>query len=183
MAIEPVAVENWAEALHRAAKKANQLESVLNDANALRDIYLRQRKTAAFLEGPQFRTQDKQDFLNRIFGNRLHPLLLSALHLLVDKDRIDHYPAIAARLSERVDEERGFVRGKVFTAIPLSGDGHHYIQEKLEAFSGLKFHLDFQVEPALIGGVRVTYGDVLLDTSVRSRLKELGERLHHLKIV
>ena len=183
MAIEPLAVENWAEAIHQAAKKAGQLDAVLSDAITLGEMYLHRGKTTAFLEGPQFRTQDKHDFLNRVFGQRLPPLLLSALHLLIDKNRIDHLPAIIDRLVERVDEERGFVHGNVFTAIPLSDEGHRFIQEKLEAFSGLKFYLDFQVEPSLIGGVRVTYGDMLLDTTVRSRLKELGERLNQLKIV
>jgi len=183
MRIEPVAVENWAEAIHRAAKKADQLDAVLADAKTLRQLYQRRGKAAVFLEGPQFRRQDKHTFLTRIFRGRLHPLLLSALHLLVDKDRINHLPFIVERLFERVDEELGFVRGKVFTAVSLSEDGCRYLQEHLEAFSGLNFRLSFWVDPDLIGGVRVTYGDVLMDTTVRSRLLELRERLMERKIV
>ncbi len=183
MNIEPVAVENWAEAIHVAAKKANQLEAVLEDAKILRQLYERRSKAAAFLEGPQFRTQDKHDFLNRIFRGKLHPLLLSTLYLLVDKARINHLPFIIDRLFERVDEELGFVRGKVFTAISLSEEGCKYLQRNLEEFSGLKFHLSFCVDPELIGGVRVTYGDVLLDTTVRSRLNDLRERLMERKVV
>jgi len=183
MIIEPVAVENWAEALYLAAKKANQLDTILAEGATLREIYRRQKRTAAFLEGPQFRTQDKHDFLNRVFGGRLSKLLLSTLHLLVDKDRVNHLPLILERVSERYDEERGFVRGTVVTAVPLSHDGCRYLQENLERYSGMKFHFHYQVDPALIGGVRVKYGDVLLDTTIRSRLDQLRGRLAHLKVV
>lgn len=182
MAIEPVAVDNWAEALYLAAKKVGEVDIVLEDATGLLDVYTRQRKMAAFLEGPQFRTEDKHQFLTRIFGGRLRPLLLSTLHLLVDKDRIDHLPSILSRLGERVDEERGFIRARVHTAVPLSQDGYRFIQENIEAFSGLKFHLYFQVDPSLIGGVRVTYGSVLLDTTIRSRLDALREQLCRVKV-
>jgi F-type H+-transporting ATPase subunit delta len=178
MLIEPVAVENWAEALHRAAKKAGQLDAVLEDAAILLDVYGRERKMAAFLEGPQFRTQAKQQFLDQVFSGRLHRLLLSTLHLLVAKDRMGHLPPILKRLAERVDEERGFVRGRVFTAVALSEEGCRFIREHVEAVTGLKFRLDFRVDPSLIGGVRVTYGDVLLDSTIRSQLNDLRELLH-----
>ena len=43
MAIEPVAVDNWAEALFRAAKKADQVDAVLGDAGVLLDLCKKHR--------------------------------------------------------------------------------------------------------------------------------------------
>lgn len=181
--MDRVAVENWAQALYSAAEKAQQLDTVLAEGATLREIYGRQKKMAAFLEGPQFRTQDKHQLLNRVFRDQLNKLLLSTLHLLVDKDRINHLPEILERVAELYDEERGFVRGTVVTAIPLSYEGYRYLQENLEKYSGVKFHFDFEVDTKIIGGVRVKYGDVLLDTTIRSQLDQLRGRLSHVKVV
>jgi len=49
--------------------------------------------------------------------------------------------------------------------------------DKLATKFGLKLKPEVRVDPSLIGGVRVTVGDHVLDTSVKSRLAQMQAAL------
>ncbi|MFM8590801.1 MAG: F0F1 ATP synthase subunit delta, partial [Limnohabitans sp.] len=47
----------------------------------------------------------------------------------------------------------------------------------LERRFGRRLHASVQVRPELIGGIRVTVGDEVLDTSVKARLEQMKAAL------
>ena len=65
----------------------------------------------------------------------------------------------------------------VQTASPLSNEQVSALAERLEAAYGRKIAVNQTVEPALLGGVRITIGDDVIDGTVRSRLDDLRLRL------
>lgn len=69
------------------------------------------------------------------------------------------------------------VLAKVISAVPLTKDEQAALREKLQARFDQPLDLRFEVEPSLLGGVRVRVGDEVIDGSVRSKLDALAQSL------
>jgi F-type H+-transporting ATPase subunit delta len=65
---------------------------------------------------------------------------------------------------------------RVDSALPLSGEQQTTVQNALTRLYGPGLSLAFNVNPALIGGLRVQVGSDVFDGSIRTRLKELEAR-------
>jgi F-type H+-transporting ATPase subunit delta len=97
--------------------------------------------------------------------------------LLVEENRTDALPEILLALRELIDEAQGRVVARVRSARPLGADELESLRRALAGRTGADVQLEAEVHPALIGGVAVRVGDLLLDGSVRSQLEDLGASL------
>ena len=66
---------------------------------------------------------------------------------------------------------------RVTTAIALSEDEMDQFRQKLRAKYGQNVELDFNVDPAIVGGAIVQLGDRVIDGSVASRLEAMSNAL------
>jgi F-type H+-transporting ATPase subunit delta len=82
-------------------------------------------------------------------------------------------------LSERVAEERGRRSASVTSAIELGAEQQSRLVDALSQLTGRRVNLKLDIDPSLIGGLRVVVGDTVLDGTVRRRLEEVGEVLVH----
>jgi len=68
------------------------------------------------------------------------------------------------------------VRGEVTSANSLSEADMHRLQEVLSPLLNETVELELSVDPSLIGGAMVRFGDHLIDGSLRGQLAKLRER-------
>jgi F-type H+-transporting ATPase subunit delta len=66
---------------------------------------------------------------------------------------------------------------KVSSAIVMTGDEQAALGEKLDARFGQPLELRFEVDPSLLGGVKVRVGDQVIDGSVKGKLEALTQTL------
>ena len=130
-----------------------------------------------FLESPQVRTEEKKELLRKVLSGQVEPLLLDYIDLLIDKDRLIHIGDIHEEFQTLVETHRGLQRATVVTAIPIPDDLEAQLVSRLEARIERKVILTKKVDPSVIGGVRVTVGDFILDGTVRAGLDELRATL------
>ena len=76
-----------------------------------------------------------------------------------------------------VADARDRVVAVVQTATPLSAAQATALAARLEQGYGRKISINQVVEPSLLGGVRITVGDDVIDGTVRARLDDLRLRL------
>jgi len=61
----------------------------------------------------------------------------------------------------------------VYSAFALDGAALAELASTLEKRFGRKLNVAVELQPELIGGVRVVVGDEVLDTSVKARLEQM----------
>jgi F-type H+-transporting ATPase subunit delta len=87
-------------------------------------------------------------------------------------------PLEALERAERiVSEARGRSVATAHVARALSDEQLQALEERLGAAYGHKIVVNQVIEPAVLGGVRITIGDDVIDGTVRSRLDDLRLRL------
>ena len=167
----------YAEALLRTAKPAGTLVACAESYAGVLEVMAASRELVIFLDSPQVREQEKKEVLKKVFRPHLEPVLLDFFNLLLDRNRIELLRDIGTVFAELVEADQGLVRARVVTAIALPADLETKLRDKLAHVTGKSVILDKKVDPAVIGGVRVTLGDRVIDGTVRTNLDRLRKTL------
>lgn len=99
------------------------------------------------------------------------------LRTVIDNGRVDALPVVAAQFHLLAAQAQGVAEAKVESAYPMDAAQLAELVAVLEKRFARRLSADVRVEPSLIGGVRVTVGDEVLDTSVRARLERMKTTL------
>jgi F-type H+-transporting ATPase subunit delta len=92
---------------------------------------------------------------------------------LIDNNRLTALPEISAQFRAHVNMQRGFLDAIVFSAFEIGTAALAELAETLEKRFGYKLNIAVEMQPDLIGGIRVVVGDEVLDTSVKARLEQM----------
>ena len=97
--------------------------------------------------------------------------------LLIESGRIDDAPAIEDEFQRLADEAAGRVRATATTAIELTPADRERVAEELSKLLKKEVRLSTVVDPGILGGMKVQFGDRIVDASVATRLQQLRRRL------
>ncbi len=95
------------------------------------------------------------------------------LRAVIDNGRISVLPEIANQFRSLKNAKSGTSDAVVFSAFALEAQALADLSATLEKRFGKKLNIKVELEPDLIGGVRVVVGDEVLDTSVKARLEQM----------
>jgi F-type H+-transporting ATPase subunit delta len=182
--IDLIVAKNYAHALLVAVQKHNMpLEEALQETAALQQVIEQHPQFMVYLEGPQFRETDKEAFVERVFKDKINKTFYFFLLLVLRRNRPEYLPEILEQFKAQIEQFQGIVSGTVQTAIELNDERKKAVQQRLEAALKKKFHLTYQVNSGLIGGVRLKFGDTLYDSSIETDLKNLRKTLNEARIL
>jgi F-type H+-transporting ATPase subunit delta len=92
---------------------------------------------------------------------------------VLENGRLSVLPEIAAQFSTLVNAQGGVSDALVESAFPIDAGQLPDVLATLEKRFGRRLNARVEVLPELIGGIRVTVGDEVLDTSVKARLEQM----------
>jgi F-type H+-transporting ATPase subunit delta len=132
-----------------------------------------------FADNPKVAADQVYDVVTSVVvaGGALDPRLANLLRAVIDNGRLSTLPEIAAQYQALVSASSGISDATVYSAFPINGAQLADVAVALERRFGRRLNPTVQLEPALIGGIRVVVGDEVLDTSVRARLEQMKAAL------
>jgi F-type H+-transporting ATPase subunit delta len=167
----------YAEAVFRLAKEQNAFPAWSQTLRFLAAVTA-DRQVAAALDDPKHTSGDKEALLLSICGDKLDPLGKNFLRTLVEADRVAVLPQIATLFDGLKDAAEGVARARIDTAFPLSPAELAALTAALEKRFGRRIESTVHVDPALIGGAKITVGDTVIDGSVQAKLEAMANQLH-----
>ncbi|MBI1333443.1 MAG: ATP synthase F1 subunit delta [Armatimonadetes bacterium] len=176
MAEESVS-RRYATALFESAKDSKVVASVEADLVTIESLLTNDGDFRAFILSPGRDRTEKITLFDKVFGDRITALTCRFVKLMLEKRREEELPGIRAEFSELRRADEGTISATVTSAVELTKAEQKQIDEKLAAKLGKKVETQFEIDPSLIGGVRVAYGDFIIDGSVRGSLNRLRDTL------
>lgn len=167
----------YAEALFEVAQSQGRLDPVDQDLAGIAQLLRENHELAAFWENPVVATADKQQVLRQLLTEQVQPITLNTLFLMFDHKRGHLIPALQEAFRERYDQARRRTRVHVISAMPLDEATADQLRQQLERSTAREVQMDTAVDPELIGGLVVTMGDQVIDSSLRGRLENMARAL------
>lgn len=97
--------------------------------------------------------------------------------LLIESDHTADAQEIEEEFQRLTDDAAGRVRGTVTVAVELTNADRDRIVDELSKRLHKEVRLRVVVDPKILGGLKIQYGDHVVDASVATRLQQLRRRL------
>lgn len=177
--MEIAIAEVYARGLYGAAIDSKNTGEVRDELHQLESIFNDNKMFCRFLQNPAISKVIKKQKIDEIFKNKITDINENFLCLLVDKGRVALFHQIVKEYDAIDDHEKNVGEGVIESAVPLSDDEMDRFNREISDFYHKKIRLHNRINKSLIGGVKIYAEDQLMDASLRSRLKELHEKIQN----
>lgn len=158
----------YAEALFQVAKDQSWGQQLDALAQVAQDADLRQ-----FADHPKAEAQQVVAVMTAAARQDLAAGVQNFLRTVVENGRLAALPEIVAQYHALANAASGVSDAQIYSAFDIGDAQLAELKLTLERRFGRKLDTHVQLEPGLIGGVRVVVGDEVLDTSVKARLERM----------
>lgn len=161
----------YAEALFDVAAQGD-VKSVSLQIDALAAI-ADNEQLRQFAASPKVSAEQVFELIASVVSTPLSAPMKNFLSAVIDNGRLTVLPEIAAQFHALANAGAGVSDATVYSAFPIEAAPLADLVTTLEKRFARKLNVTVQLEPALIGGIRVVVGDEVMDTSVKARLEQM----------
>lgn len=166
----------YAQALFDAAQQANVVRPVGRELGDFVVALAASPALRGVLDEPQIDVSAKLRVVVELTRDA-QPLVANTLQLLLQRGRFGVVTELHKQYEELAATEAAVVNVEVTSAVELTAATNKKIAARVEQATGRRVELAQRVDPAILGGLVLRVGDVIVDGSVRSRISQLRRRL------
>jgi F-type H+-transporting ATPase subunit delta len=166
----------YATAIFQLASEAGDIAGIGRDLHTFVAALAADADVNRFFRSPVVDRAEKSAVIAQAF-DKLNEVALHAILLLIRKRRESLAPEIVAQFDVLERQARGAQTLNVTSARPLAKADLDALVAKLTTAFKTPFDVTQNVDPELIGGVRITMGDKRIDGTIAGRLDDLARML------
>lgn len=166
----------YAEAAFACAVGADSLERWSEMIRFLADVVLDEH-IAQIVEDPRVNRAQVEHLLVEVAGDQLSEEGLNFLGILMSNRRLPLLPEISRLFEARKREHEDALDVHIVSAYAVSAAQQMRLTEMLGARFGKSVILTTEKDPALIGGIKIRAGDLVIDHSLQGGLNRLAAEL------
>lgn len=176
---EPVTIARpYAEAAFRFAREQNALPA-WSDALALIKAVVADAQIAALIDAPNVGAAQLEGVIIGAVGKHLSGEARNFVQVLVQNRRLGLIVPILDMFEDLRRKHEGTMEATVISALPLADGQLQPLIVALEKKYGRKITAKVELDPQLIGGLKIVVGDKVIDATVRGRLDAMVAALTH----
>jgi len=126
-----------------------------------------------FADSPKTSPEQVFALITGVLKTSLPSTAQNFLRTVIDNGRIAALPEIASQFRALKNAQLGSFDAIVYSAFEVDNAALADLSGVLEKRFGRKLNLRVELQPELIGGIRVVVGDEVLDASVKARLEQM----------
>ena len=170
--------ERYSRALFEVSRDSGDLDKVENDIKNFKLIYDKNLEVRNFIKDPSQIITEQNKLVNLIsdklnFSKNVQKFLL----LLIEKRRIFFVNKIIESFLRLCSQKRGEIKASLISSKELSQTELNDISTDLSKSMGSTLKFDYKVDKELIGGLKLQLGSIMIDTSIRNKLKKYEQAM------
>jgi F-type H+-transporting ATPase subunit delta len=173
--VPTAAAKRYAKAVFELAQQEGELEDWARRLRHVREL-LSDPQVAAVLSNPTIATEERDALVART-PHVLDSEATNLARLLIESSRIEEATEIETEFQRLTDDAAGRVRATVTTAIELEAQDRERVARELSRRLEKDVRVSVVVDPRILGGMKLQYGDRIVDASVATRLEQLRRKL------
>ncbi len=169
------AARRYARAVFELATEEGRVEEWVERLATLADL-LSDPQVAAVLTNPTIPVGRRMELISAA-PHELDRETTNLARLLIESDRVREVRGVAQEFEALADQAAGRVRATVTTAVELAADERELVARQLSERLGKDVRVEVVVDRRILGGLKLQYGDRLIDASLSTKLQQLRRRL------
>ena len=170
--------ERYARALFEISKESSELEKTENDIKNFQLINDSSLEVKNFLKDPTQIISQQNKVINLLSNNlNFSKNLKNFFLLLIKKRRIFFIKKIFKSFLRLCSKNRGEIKASLVSSKDLSKSELDGISKDLSDAIGSILKFDYKVDKELIGGLKLQLGSIMIDTSIKSKLKKYKQMM------
>ena len=170
--------ERYSRALFEVANEADELERVEIEVKNFYSIFNSSEEIKNFVQNPTHSIESQNGAI-QLISDKLgfSKNFKNFLYLLIEKRRIFFIKKIFQSFLKLCSNKRGEISASLISSKELSEVQLNEISEDLSKSMGLKIRFNYKVDKELIGGLKLQLGSLMVDTSIKNKLKKYKQAM------
>ena len=165
--------ERYSRALFEVLREDGELDKSERDIKNFQSIYRSSLEIKNFFKDPTQSISQQIKIINLLADKlELSTNVKNFFFLLVEKRRIFFINKIAESFLKLCSNKRGEFKASLVSSRELSQSLLDKISNDISTAVGSNIKFDYKVDKDLIGGMKVQLGSIMIDTSIKNKLKQ-----------
>ena len=169
---------SYAIALYELSIENSELDRVEEGIKSLDKLLNENSDFRAMILNPTVSKDDKRNVISIIADkNNFSKLLKNFLGFIAIKNRLFFLDKIIDSFLNLVSKNKGELKAKIVSSKKLSIEEQKKIQNELSEDFKSQLNINYEYDPDLIAGLIIQIGSVMVDTSIKTKLKKLEKNM------
>ena len=170
--------KSYALALYELAKENSELNKVEDEMNELKALLSKSSDFRGMILNPTVTKEEKNKVIIEMVNQyNFCQTLKKFLSFLTSKNRLFFLNQIIDSFSDLVSNSKGELKANLLSSKKLSKVELEKIRNELSKDFQSSIKIDYKHDPDLIGGLVIQVGSVMVDTSIKSKLRQLQKSM------
>ena len=175
--------KTYGEALFELAVEENKLDALMEEVEAVIQVLDDNEDFVKLMCHPKICVEEKCSVLETVFHGRVSDELTGFFLTIEDKGRFKEIYDILSYFVDECREYKKIGEAHVTSAVPLKDAEKDAADMRLlETTKYESFVMKYEVDPALIGGMKIQIGDRVVDSSIKTKLNNMAKSLSEIQL-
>ena len=154
-----------------------EIPQAIEQMGAISALMGKDKSFRTLVISPLFTGEEKQKALAFISEKiKISDKVGKYLGYLSNEKVLGGLPEIVSAINELYLDMKKRARAIVTSPVPFSGDFEKQLKQSLKQVTGRDIDMEFILDPALLGGVRIRIGSTMYDSSIKGQLRLLRDK-------
>ena len=163
--------------LFNVANQNDELSKVRGALRTLNHILVDNGQFRALVQSKKIKGKLKVEILNSVLGKLSHPLVNEVVSYLKGSSAANELKEISTFFDSMYGKKSNTIEVKGIVASKMSEEQIESFKTSLDETLGKKTKLSIEVDPSLIGGIKLRIDNTFLDASIHNQLQTLRTEL------
>ena len=170
--------KSYALALYEISKEDSNLEKIENEMKYFYDLIKTKSDFKQLILSPTITSEDKKNVMFSISNkNNFSQTSKNFLGFVTEKNRLFFLEKIIESFLNLVSKNKGELKAKLISSKELSPEEQKNIESELSKDFKSSINIDYKYDPNLIAGLVIQVGSIMVDTSIKTKLKKLEKNM------
>ena len=166
-------IKRYALSLYQLGKKGNALNEIQKGLHLVSSLYKSSNTFRYFLLTKKITDNDKKSILSNILKNYCSHYVIELIAIILENGDIKSLKSIINYFFIIISRESDIIPVKVITSFILPDSEMENLINDIESKLGKKVNAKNEVDPEIIGGIKLMIGNKVIDGSISHQLRKI----------